>query len=124
DNFTHAISRITFDRICKPLASACQRLINNRASIEIKTIEDITHGRVFGLGALNPALGLLLHAMDHVFEIRSSISLEADNFSVKQSRGGAKRLVGNQQFGKLFGKVHPITAMNSYFSFIQRNHGA
>src|SRR6267378_819651 len=83
DNFTHAISGIFFNRSFKPLASPCQRLVDNRTSIQIKAVEEITYGRVFGPCAFNATFRLLLHAMDHVAETRLSIGIEADNFSVK-----------------------------------------
>src|SRR5262245_4969152 len=124
DNFTHAIRGLSFNRISEPFAPPCQRLIHNRASVEIKTIEDIAHGRMFGAGTFDSGLRLLLHAMNHVSEIRISIRVQADNFSVKQCRGGAEGLFGNQQLRKLFCEIHPVAPVNSDFPFIQGNESA
>src|SRR5437660_4203947 len=85
DHFTHAICGAFFNRILEPLAAPCQRLIDDRPSIQIKAVEDIADGWMFDLRALDPAFGLLLHAMDDVSEVRFAIGFKADNFSVKQS---------------------------------------
>ena len=85
DGFTHAIGGAFLDRILEPLATPGQRLIDDRPSIEVETVEDIADGGMFDLRALDPAFGLLLHAMDDVSEVRFSIGFKADNFSIKQS---------------------------------------
>src|SRR6266566_1965635 len=74
-----------FNGIFKPLPSPCQRLIDDRTSIQIKTVEQITHCGMFGPGTFNSAFGFLLHAMDDISEIWFSIGVEADNFSVEKS---------------------------------------
>ena len=39
---------------------------------------------MLGLRALDPASRLLLHAMNHVSEVRFSVGFEADDFAIKQ----------------------------------------
>src|SRR5687767_7006750 len=83
-DLTHAISGILPDGIGQPFAPPSQRIIHNGASVQVKTIEHITHRRMFGAGALDGPLRLLLHAMNHVPEIWFSVFFEADNLAIEQ----------------------------------------
>ncbi len=84
DHPTHAVRGILLDRVLKPLAPSRERLIDDRAPIQIEAVEEITHGRMLGPGSFDSGFRLLVHAMDHVPEIRLSVRFEADNFPVKQ----------------------------------------
>src|SRR5688572_27684850 len=64
--FAQPIGGIAPHGIVQPLTAPNQRLVHDRATIQIKTVEEITDRRMFGLGALDATGGLLLHAVDHV----------------------------------------------------------
>src|SRR6185369_13318152 len=81
--FTRTIRGVLLNGVLKPLAPAGERLINNRPSVQVQAIEEVTDHGILGLRAFDRSFGLLLEPMDYVPEIRFSIRFEADNFSVE-----------------------------------------
>src|SRR2546430_9036422 len=70
DDFTDPVSGALLNCILEPFTTPHQGFINDRSSIQIQAIEEITDDRIPGLAAFNAARRGLLHPLNDPAKIR------------------------------------------------------
>src|SRR5262249_5442324 len=119
NRLTRTISRIgNLDRINHPGAATGQRFIDNGATVNIETIENIANRWMPVPSASHRSFISGMQSLNNVFEERLTLFVQTNNLYIEQAARGPKRLVGNLQLGEQIGDVTLGPASNCDFALV------